>query len=66
MMIKQTLNHNCVNRAGVRDKSSAHGSVSVSPEHCQTIAKQSENYNHDLFRLGSRNVLVPCVEEQKK
>ena len=30
MMINQTLNHNCVNRAGVRDKGSAHGSVSVS------------------------------------
>ena len=48
MTINQTLNHNCVNSAGVRDKVPAHGSVSVNPEHCQTIAKQSGNYNHDL------------------
>ena len=59
MMINQTLNHNCVNSAGVRDKGPAHGSVSVNPEHCQNIAKQSGNYSHDLFRLGSWNVLVP-------
>ena len=55
MMVNQKLRGNCVNRAGVRDKDSTHGRVSVNPEHCQTVIKQSGNRKHDLFRLGSRN-----------
>ena len=42
MMVNQILNHNYVNRAGVHDKSLAHGKVSVNPEHCQTVIKQSK------------------------
>ena len=30
--------------------------MSVNPEHCQTVIKQSRNHKHDLFRLGSWNV----------
>ena len=29
--------------------------MSVNPEHCQTVIKQS-NHKHDLFRLGSWSV----------
>ena len=40
MMVNQMLNNKCVNRAGVCDEGPVHGSVSVNPEHCQTIIKQ--------------------------
>ena len=56
MLNKQILNYNCVNRAGVHDKGPAHGMVSVNPEHCQTVIKQSGKHNHELFRLGTWNV----------
>ena len=56
MVNKQILNHNCVNRVGVHDKGPAHGRVSVNPEHCQTVIKQSGKHNHELFRLGTWNV----------
>ena len=56
MVNKQILNYNCVNRAGVHDKGPAHGRVSVNPEHCQTVIKQSGKHNHELFRLGTCNV----------
>ena len=56
MMVNQILKHNCVNRAGVHDEDPAHSAMSVNPEHCQTIIKESGNHKHDLFRLGSWNV----------
>lgn len=56
MMVNQMLNNKCVNRAGVRDEGPARGSVSVNPEHWQTIIQQLGNYKHDLFRLSSWNV----------
>ena len=55
-MVNQMLNNKCVNRAGVCDEGPAHGSVSVNPEHCQTIIKQWENYKLDLFRRSIWNV----------
>ena len=33
-----------------------HSRVSVNPEHCQTIIKQSRKHKHELFRLGTWNV----------
>ena len=56
MKVNQILNHNCVRRAGVCDKGPAHSGVSVNPEHCQIVIKQSGNHKHDLFRLGRWNV----------
>ena len=56
MTVNQILNHNCVNRAGLRDKGLAHGRLSVNPEHCQNIIKQSGNHKHDLFKLRTWNV----------
>ena len=56
MKVNQILNQNCVRRAGVCDKGPAHSGVSVNPEHCQIVIKQSGNHKHDLFRLGRWNV----------
>ena len=61
---KQILNHNCVNMAGVHDKCPVHGRVSVNPEYCQTVIKQSGKHKHELFRLGT-GMLALCVADQE-
>ena len=42
MMVNQLLNHNCINRAGVRDKDPVQGRINVNPEHCWTVLNNQE------------------------
>ena len=65
MMANQISNHNYVNRAEDLDKSLANSRVSVNPDHCQTVIKQSGNHKHDFSYLVA-GMLVLCMAEQGK
>ena len=55
IMAQLQNNDNCVNGAGVLDKSSAHGRDDVNPEHHQIVIQQSGTTDSKL-RIGSLNV----------
>ena len=42
-----------------------HGRVSVNPEHCQTIIKQSGKHKLELFRLILEMLALYMAEQEK-